>query len=191
MDFMETIITFFLAYGFIWSVHNKITIDKIFPAIYKPPFFPIWSYEFPLQPALQPGDWWPWAAARCRGLRPRSSCGRQMSGSQKIARKIRIWPEKLRVNSLTYLFISDLTVFRLQTEDSACKHSGNHEDVSNKLMVIFSTSWPSLAILEKSGSIAAQIAKFSDGHPRLSRVSRISSEPKNVHWMGTGIVSAG
>ena len=43
-------------------------------------------------------------------------------------------------------------------------------------MVIFS-SWPSLTILEKFGSIAAQIAKLSDGHPRLSRVSRISTEP--------------
>ena len=61
MDFMETIITFFLAYGFIWSVHNKITIDKNFPSYIQtslflsmfPRFFPIWSHDFPLQPAAR------------------------------------------------------------------------------------------------------------------------------------------
>lgn len=154
------------------QVHNKITIDIFFPSYIQTSIF----VDVPLVlPNLVP--WFsPSASSSARRLMT-LSCG-QMQGTAtsfilwqmstdliKSTRKIGIWPEKLRVNSLTYLLISDLTVFRLQTEDSACKHSGN-EDVSNKLMVIFS-SWPSLAILEKSGSIAAQIAKLSDGHPRF------------------------
>ena len=113
MDLMETIITFFQAYGFIWSVHNKITIDKmVFPSYIQtslflsmfPWFFPIWSHDFPLQPA----------ARRLMTL----SCGQM----QRTATSFILWqstdliestrknqgPEKLRVNSLTSL-ISDLT----------------------------------------------------------------------------------
>ena len=65
MDLMETIITFFLAYGFIWSVHNKITIDKmVFPSYIQtslflsmfPWFFPIWSHGFSPSASCQETD---------------------------------------------------------------------------------------------------------------------------------------
>ena len=64
MDLMETIITFFQAYGFIWSVHNKITIDKNFPSYIQtslflsmfPWFFPIWSHGFSPSASCQETD---------------------------------------------------------------------------------------------------------------------------------------